>query len=93
MPRLTPLALILLAAGCAGPPEYSAPAPANALDCAVREAEHLGYTRMAGGEKEGFVRVEIRMPPAPAEDARTAPPPHATAAAPPPAPSTTVDRT
>jgi hypothetical protein len=63
-----PLALGLGA--CAGPQRYSGPAPANAVDCAVREAQKLGYQKMAGEEEEGVVRVGIHIPPRPVTEVR-----------------------
>jgi hypothetical protein len=63
-----PLALGLGA--CAGPQRYSGPAPANAVDCAVREAQKLGYQKMAGEAEEGEVRVGIHIPPRPVTEVR-----------------------
>jgi hypothetical protein len=44
---------------CAGNPArmYSAPAPANALACALRTTAGLGYTPIAGGVNDGYIRL------------------------------------
>jgi hypothetical protein len=63
-----PLALGLGA--CAGPQRFSGPAPANAVDCAVREAQRLGYQKMAGETEEGAVRVGLHIPKAPVTETR-----------------------
>ena len=45
--------VVLVAAGCRGPEQYSAPAPAGAVTCALREAEAMGYRRLEGNEERG----------------------------------------
>lgn len=62
------IAAITVLAGCAGHERYSAPAPASALDCAVREAEQIGYRRLATGSERG-VRMGKYIPPTPAREA------------------------
>lgn len=57
------IALVLATGGCARPRVYSAPAPAGALDCALREALDLGYQRMTGEPQEGYIRVAQRIEP------------------------------
>ena len=59
----TPALLLACAAlaACRGPREYSAPAPAGALDCALREAQDIGYQRMEGGRDRGLIRVSQRV--------------------------------
>lgn len=47
----------LTLAACAGPQRFSAPAPDGALDCALREAQHLGYQAVEGSVKDGMVLV------------------------------------
>jgi hypothetical protein len=60
MSRTPAVCLILLLGACRGPEEYSAPAPAGALDCALREAREMGYSRMTGEPEEDYVRVSQR---------------------------------
>lgn len=63
MPRILAVVLLLSIAGCGRPREYTALAPAGALECALREARELGY-RPAEGEREaGYVRVTQRVDP------------------------------
>ena len=58
---LVPLTL----AACAGPQRFSAPAPAGALDCALRQAQHLGYQTVEGRVEDGMVLVGRRIAPRP----------------------------
>lgn len=74
--RATAASLVLLLAACGGPREYSAPAPAGALQCALEEAEELGYERMSGEPDEAYVRVGQRVDP-PLAVRPTQPPPPA----------------
>jgi hypothetical protein len=74
MRRLTYLLVPVALAACARPKEFVAPAPAGAVDCAVREAEHLGYTRIAGEPGDPFVRMGILIPPPPAQGPAAPPP-------------------
>lgn len=60
--------VVLGLAGCRGPEQYSAPAPAGALACAVREAERIGYRRLEGGEERGAVRIGRYIAPPPARE-------------------------
>lgn len=60
-----PLLLLPLIAACSRPAEYVGPAPAGAVECALREAIDLGYRRMEGGGDEAVVRVSQRPDPAP----------------------------
>lgn len=70
MRTVIPLFLALpLVAACNRPPQYVAPAPAGAVDCALREALDLGYRRMEGGGDERVVRVSQRPDPRPGEGA------------------------
>ena len=53
-----PLLILFLAVGCSRPPpQYVAPAPDDAVECALRQALELGYQRVEGGADEGMVRV------------------------------------
>ncbi|HET8656656.1 MAG TPA: hypothetical protein VFL93_14135 [Longimicrobiaceae bacterium] len=74
MRRLAFLLVPVALAACARPKEFVAPAPAGAVSCAVREAEHLGYTRIAGEPGDAFVRMGIRIPPPPAQGPAAPPP-------------------
>ena len=60
--------LILVIAGCRGPQQVAAPAPAGAVDCVVREAERMGYRRLEGELEAGVVRVGRYIPPPPARE-------------------------
>jgi hypothetical protein len=60
----TPL-VVALAVGCGRTQEFSAPAPAGALACAVREAERIGYERLEGTAEAGVVRLGRHVPPPP----------------------------
>lgn len=74
----TPALVALALAGCGQLNEVSAPAPASALDCAVREAQDRGYTRIGGDDDSAFIRMAQRLrpvdadapPPDPAADSR-----------------------
>lgn len=68
----TLLMLAPLLPACSRPPQYIAPAPDDALECALREAIEMGYRRMEGGGDELQVRVSQRPDPPPGEG--TAPP-------------------
>lgn len=61
MPRTVAVCLLLLLAACRGPREYAAPAPAGALDCALRQARDMGYNRMEGANAPDYVRVSQRV--------------------------------
>lgn len=64
----TPLVAAALA-GCASPLlQFSAPASAGSLHCAVREAEEMGYQRLEGAAEEGVVRLGRHIPPPPARE-------------------------
>jgi hypothetical protein len=58
---LVPLTL----AACAGPQRFSAPAPDGALDCALRQAQQLGYQAVEGSVEDGMVLVGRRVAPRP----------------------------
>jgi hypothetical protein len=60
--------VVLGLVGCRGPEQYSAPAPAGSVACAVREAEQMGYRRLEGGEERGSVRVGRYIAPPPARE-------------------------
>lgn len=60
--------VVLGIAGCRGPEQYSAPAPAGAVECALREAEQMGYRRLEGGEDRGAVRIGRYIAPPPARE-------------------------
>jgi hypothetical protein len=50
-------ASLLMLAGCAkGPTVVAAPAPGNALDCALRQAVQLGYQPIQGGVADGYIK-------------------------------------
>lgn len=59
------------AGGCARPRELSAPAPAGALECAYREAQSLGYRKLAGEPQESYYRISQHRDPTPAREAGT----------------------
>jgi hypothetical protein len=58
------LLFLPIALACNRPPAYVGPAPAGALDCALREAIDLGYRRMEGRPGDSFARVSQRPDPA-----------------------------
>ena len=60
MRRPVPLLALPLMAACTQPPQYVAPAPAGAVECALREAIDLGYRRMEGAADDPVVRVSQR---------------------------------
>ena len=60
--------VVLVAAGCRGPEQYAAPAPAGAAECAVREAEQMGYRRLEGNEARGAVRLGRYIAPPPGRE-------------------------
>lgn len=60
--------LLLAVAGCRGPRTFSAPAPANALECALREAQEIGYVRLEGQAESGVVRIGKRTAPPPGRE-------------------------
>jgi hypothetical protein len=64
---MTPIAVLGMV-GCRGPEQYSAPAPAGAVACAVREAEQMGYRRLEGGEERGSVRIGRYIAPPPGRE-------------------------
>lgn len=47
---------------CAGNParSYSAPAPVDALSCALRTAAGLGYNPIQGGIADGYIKLDRR---------------------------------
>ena len=65
--RKTLLVLGAVAAltGCAATThrQYSAPARADAMDCVLGQAALLGYTPVAGGRYEGYLRVQGQAEP------------------------------
>ena len=64
---MTPIVLLGIV-GCRGPEQYSAPAPAGALACAVRVAGEMGYRRLEGDAERGSVRMGRYIPPTPARE-------------------------
>ena len=52
------LILTVSCVACAAPQSFSAPAPASALRCAFGQASAKGYSPTAGGEADGFYRLE-----------------------------------
>lgn len=63
------LGIILILAACGGRTrEYAGPAPAGAMECAIREAEKLGYRRMEGSSEDQVVRVSQRLDRTPADE-------------------------
>jgi hypothetical protein len=62
--RLLAAAITLpLLVSCAGNParSYVAPAPENALSCALRTTAGLGYTPIAGGVSDGYIKVARKV--------------------------------
>ena len=59
--------MTVVLAGCAGQQHLSAPAPASALECAVREAEEMGYRRLSSNRRMG-VRLGKYTPGSPARE-------------------------
>ena len=56
-------------AGCASPlQQFAAPAPAGSIDCALREAQEIGYRRLEGDSDAGVVRLGRHIPPPPARE-------------------------
>lgn len=56
--------VVVVLSGCAATyRQYSAPAPANAMDCVLGQTALLGYTPLAGGRYEGYLRVQGRAEP------------------------------
>ena len=70
MERVLAAVTCLVLAGCARTLRFSAPAGADALDCARREAERLGYVPAASAEERGVLRMGLRIPPTPREQTR-----------------------
>ena len=56
---------VTLLSGCAATThrQYSAPAPASAIDYVLGQAALLGYTPVAGGRYEGYLRVQGQAEP------------------------------
>jgi hypothetical protein len=63
----------LTLAACAGPQRFSAPAPDGALECALREAQHLGYQTVEGRVQDGMVLVGRGIAPRPTSTTRNQP--------------------
>ena len=55
---LASLVVLPLLAACGGSTvrSYAAPATADALDCSLRTMAGLGYTPIAGGKADGYIR-------------------------------------
>lgn len=52
---------VAFAAGCGNPARsYSAPAPANSLECALRTTAALGYNPVGGGVSSGYIKLARR---------------------------------
>ena len=68
MNRYCLLLLVLAPLGCRGPRQFSGPAPAGALDCALRQAEEIGYRRLDGRAEAGVVRLGRHIPPPPGRE-------------------------
>jgi hypothetical protein len=50
--------------GCSATPKpvnFAAPAPAGALDCALRHLSNLGYTPTQGGVADGYIRFQAQV--------------------------------
>jgi hypothetical protein len=60
-----PLALVLGA--CGRTADFSGPAPAGAMQCALEHAIAAGYERIEGSVEQGFLRMSQRLPQAPAD--------------------------
>ncbi len=60
MRKMLVVLTILVAAGACTPGyrQYSAPAPENALDCALGQTSQMGYFPMAGGKADGYIKVQ-----------------------------------
>lgn len=61
MAKMLAVCLALLLAACGRTREYVGPAPAGALDCALREAREMGYSRKEGANAENYVRVSQQV--------------------------------
>lgn len=68
MKRWSVPVLLLGLAACRGPQTFSAPAPAGAVECAVREAEENGYRRITGQAETGVVRMGRFIPDRPGRE-------------------------
>ena len=64
MDRIVAVGLALLLAACGRTREFAGPAPAGALDCALREAQGMGYSRKEGANASDYVRVsqQVELP-------------------------------
>lgn len=62
MKRVVILAGAVLVGACGNPARsYNVPAPAGALDCALRVMGPLGYSPVAGGTSSGFIKFNRRV--------------------------------
>lgn len=52
--------------GCGREADFSGPAPAGALECALAHARAAGYDTAAGSIDDGFLRLTQRVPAGPA---------------------------
>lgn len=66
---LRAVAIGLVVGACGRSGELSAPAPAGALQCALDEAEQMGYERITGRAARGAIRLSQRLEEEPAEQA------------------------
>jgi hypothetical protein len=65
----------LFLAGCGRAADFSGPAPAGALECALAHGRAAGYELIEGNPQRNMIRLAQRLPPAPAEDRRLRPEP------------------
>lgn len=63
------IAALTVLAGCAGQQQFSSPAPASSLECAIGEAEEMGYRRLSSSRRMG-VRLGKYVPDDPAREQR-----------------------
>lgn len=68
MNRVWPSLLIVLVSGCGRTRQFDAPTSPGAFECALREAEEIGYRRLEGSREAGVVRLGRYIPPPPARE-------------------------
>jgi hypothetical protein len=59
--------VLLVLAGCGRTADFSGPAPAGAMQCALEHAIAAGYERIEGSVETGFLRMSQRLPQSPAD--------------------------
>jgi len=60
--------LLLVLGGCGRTSDFSGPAPAGALRCALEHGLSAGYEVIEGREEDRFLRLAQRLPGPPAEE-------------------------